>query len=203
MSMLKKITIIFFALFLVISKAPIFFVAGVVVIWYLWKAPRERLCASIIVASLLVLINIAGWILAPRPPGPPLSVSFATPISFRAISEINEVRGWFIPDVVYNFLSPITPKPVFTLVVVIYILIKYYAVYFLASPLKGLSFGNKNDVFGMNFRDRLIGIDLYVFVSLFAWIFVRHGGAFSHVAHAYLLMAFLCLLFCVQFNLFF
>jgi hypothetical protein len=182
---------VFFALFLIIAKAPIFFVAAVTAAWYLWKAPRDRFRASTIFAFLLVVTNIVSWLLAPTPPGNSMSISITTPLSLHAISALNAVQDWFAPDVVYNTFKVVTPEPVFTLLVVIYILIKYYAVYYMATPLRNLNAGGHNIGSGMNYRDRLIGMDLYVFASLFAWIFVRHNGSIGHVAHAYLLMAFL------------
>jgi len=182
---------LFFAMFLIIAKAPIFFVAATTATWYLWKAPLDRLRTSTLLAFFLVVINIVSWILAPVPPGNAMSISITTPLSFHAMYAFNYLQGWFIPDVVYNIFKTITPIPVFTLVLVIYIYMKYYAVYFMASPLRNL---NKDDYIigsGMSFRDRLIGMDLYVFASLFAWIFVRHDKGIGHVAHAYILMAFL------------
>ena len=182
--------ILFFALFLTIAKAPIFFIAATTATWYLWKAPLDRLRTSTLLAFFLVVINIVSWILAPVPPGHTMSISITTPLSFHAMSALNGLHGWVFHDVVYNTFKTIIPIPVLTLVLVIYICMKYYAVYFMASPLRNL---NKDDYIirsGMSFRDRLIGMDLYVFVSLFAWISVRHDGAIGHVAHAYLLMAF-------------
>lgn len=182
---------VFFALFLIIAKAPIFFVAAVIATWYLLKAPLERFRGSTILAILLVVINIVSWLLAPAPPGDSLNISITTPLSLHAIYALNGLQGWFIPDVVYSTFKAITPAPVFTLVLVIYIIIKYYAVYFITSPLSNINKGGQINSSGMNFKDRLIGFDLYVCVSLFAWIFVRHNGETNHVAHAYLLMAFL------------
>jgi hypothetical protein len=182
---------LFFALFLIIAKAPVFFVAAVVAVWYLWKAPLDRLRASTLLAFFLVTINIVSWILAPVPPSNPMSISIATPLSLHAVYALNELQGWFIPDVVFNTFKIIMPIPVFTLVLVIYILMKYYAVYFMVSPIKNLKAGDPVVGSVMSFRDRLIGLDLYVFTSLFAWIFVRHNAGIAHVAHAYILMAFL------------
>jgi hypothetical protein len=180
---------VFFALFLIIAKAPIFFVAAVAAAWYLWKAPLERFRASTMIAFLLVATNIASWLLAPL--NKSISISIATPFSLLTINALNDVQGWFIPDVIYNAFIAITPAPVFTLLMVVYILIKYYAVYFIATPLRILNACDHNLGPKMNYRDRLIGIDLYVYASLFAWIFVRHNGGIGHVAHAYILMAFL------------
>lgn len=181
--------IVFFALFLVIAKAPIFFVAAIVAVWYLWKAPRERFCASTIIAIVLVIFNMLGWVLAPHQPGVSMSIGVASPFSMASIFAINSVQGWFIHDVVYKFFE-VKQLPVFTLILALYVLIKYYAIYFLTSPLRGLNDKRQIDLAGMNYKDRLIGLDLYVFASLFAWIFVRYDGQFAHVAHAFILMAF-------------
>jgi hypothetical protein len=166
-------------------------VAAVMALWYLWKAPIERLRVSTLVAIFLVLINMLTWILAPAPPNFSMGLSIATPISFQAIAALKTIQVWFINDIVFSTFSSVTPAPILTLVLVVYTLLKYYAVYFIASPLEKFNLVNQFDNFGMSFKDRLIGIDLYVFTSLFAWIFVRNGGEFGHVAHAYILLAFL------------
>ena len=183
--------IVFFASFLIIAKAPIFFIAAVTAIWYLWKAPKVRFHFSTISSIFLVLINIASWLYAPSPAKNSISLGFATPFSLQSISALNDLKSWFIPDTVYNALNTSLFSPVFTLILIIYIFVKYYIIYFITSPLANSNNFSKVENFEIGVKDRLIGLDLYVFTSLFTWLFIRHNSEIMHVAHAYILMALL------------
>jgi hypothetical protein len=189
--------IVFFSLFLIIAKAPIFLIALLISIWYIWKASEVRYYFSSIIAILLVLWNVASWFYAPSPPTINMDFGIA-PFTVKSIYALNQVQQWFSPDVFYNFFVEITPKLLFTIVLVIYILIKYYAIYFLFPPINKLNYSNEHMMSGRKI-DWLIGLDLYVFGSLATWIFVRFGGNINHVAHAYIIMAFFATFIIIDF----
>jgi len=183
--------IVFFAFFLIIAKAPIFFVAGVAAVWYLYKSSHQRLSASTFTALTLVLVNIATWHYAPKSTTIQTNISLASPLSLHTILALKAVQDWFIHDIAYDYLMTFSSLPIITLLLLIYIWIKFYAGYFLLTPMRRLREKGNYDLSVMSRRDRLIGIDLYVCTSLFAWIFVRYGGQINHVVHAYILMSFL------------
>jgi hypothetical protein len=181
-----------FSYLLILAKGPILFIAIGLSIWYSIKPIKLIFTKLNVFILLIIFINIFTWIIVP-PPQYPLNFEFASPIN--AVLPLNAVKSWFIPDFGYELIVKNITGKYLTLFLVFYIVFKYYIIFFLTSPyLKG----DKNVRYKSN--SQLVGLELYVLISLSGFIFIRHAGSIGHVAHAYLLMAILTS-FCIIDNL--
>lgn len=182
-----------FSYLLILAKGPISFIAIGLSIWYTIKPVKLIFTKLNVFILLLILINILTWIIVP-PPQYPLNFEFASPVN--AVLPLNAVKSWFIPDFGYELIVKNITGKYLTLILVSYIVLKYYIIFFLTSPYNK---ENKKNI-GYKSNSQIVGLELYVLISLFGFIFIRHAGSIGHVAHAYLLMAILTS-FCIVDNL--
>jgi len=190
--------LVFFSILLVIAKAPIFFVAASMAAWFFLKGQRSRFAWTTLCAAALALVNMATWGLVPPPQsGVDVHWSIAQPFDWISIAALNALTSWMIPDAITEMLKHLfkvsyepflTYEFFVTLPLALYAIVKYYAVYFaIVDQLRPdetiLDSGQLSS--SVKFR----GLDIFMLVSLCAWVFVRNGNQFGHQAHAYLLAA--------------
>ena len=170
---------------LIICKAPIFYIAGIFS-FYIWIKNKDlRFHPTIILAAILVLINIYSWIDIAQ-----ISNQFIKESSKFTISPLQfyDILGWSLMDSITNFIFYISDNnfntPPFArlfpiLAILLYILIKYYAIFFVIQLKQTKSFVDKSLI-------------IYATISLLGILIIRNGYRnIDHQAHAYFLMSYL------------
>jgi len=209
----KKKEILFFTIFLVACKAPIFYIAFSMGIYFWYHYKSERFHPIVLIAGLITLCNVVTWASFP-PPGAPGSGGFnlINPLNMREVLYSAHFYQWTVVDnfklVLEYFLSPIDfsgfggnyPSLIDLLrsrwnsilalvVVIVYIIIKYYAVFWIGWK-KIYSFMEIGSI-------EMRGLLLYMAVSLVGWIVVRNDEIIDHQAHAYFLAAMISMTFAI------
>jgi hypothetical protein len=182
-----------------VAKAPIIAIS-LLTLLFLGLAKRWRPNLFTFILSItLIFASVATWIFGPRGPS-----SNDTAFSFMGVSLDNSgagleiswelyewaasftrLAGW-IPDYSMNLAESTiasAPRPLvflLTAVSVIWLLLKYFTVYFVS----------RNYAFGWNFSN--IGpLDVWALGTLISILFVRNGESLSlgHQAHSFILLA--------------
>lgn len=182
--------VIYISLFLIISKAPIFFVATILSIWivYLYKIKFTKMTWFI---SILVSLNFLSWFLVPAPKehgGRPFIINI---FRLEDILSLTGIKGWFITDNLSEFMYSFSEGPVIIFLLLIYILIKYYLPYFLITK----------NIKAKKELKKIIVIDSWVLLSILGWAFLRYPIGIGHTAHLYILMSVITLFFVIKYLL--
>lgn len=182
--------VIYIALFLIISKAPIFFVALIFSIWvtYLYKIKFTKITWLI---SSLVGMNFLSWFLVPAPKdlgGLPFIVNI---FKQDELLSLNGLKGWFITDKFSEIIFSFCEGPFLIFALLTYILIKYYLTYFLIS----------NRLTTEKELKKIIALDSWVLLSILGWAFLRYPIGIGHTAHLYILMSVITLFFLIRYIL--
>ena len=178
-------SLIFFSIILIIAKAPIFFIAGLMAAWFYYMAPASRFSTAVIFASFLVVFNLASWALVSPPVGESIQWNLVSPLR---ISNLVELRNWVIPNNITAAFQSYLTNWFVPIAFTLYILVKYYGTYFLISR-KFASEKLHSKFIELNVKIRLRGLSLYMLASLFAWLFIRNGQTVAHQSHAFQLAA--------------
>ena len=206
--------LLFFSLLLIIAKAPIFYIAGGMAVYYWFVYKEIRYKPIILYTVLLVVANMISWIIIP-PPSAAGAGQFGVlnPVRLKSWVSFIGLHGWAADDnyrkILHYLLSPIDLSgfegnypslmvlfkmrlPLLLVIAgqFIYIITKYYAVFFVTYR----SVSKTTDVS----LKRLRGLWVYMFISLVGWMIVRNGGIIDHQAHAYLLAALVCMAFLMR-----
>ena len=177
----KVLELLFFAVMLIICKAPIFYIAGAFAFYIWWKNKELRFAPLTIFGGILVLANIYSW----------LDISFISTESIRNASkftlkggfEFKGMIGWSLQDSIKDLIElGDRGRKVTGFFILFYIIAKYYAVFLLIN-LKGKKFKE------LQIFDKSLVI--YSVVSLVGILAVRNNEDIGHQAHAYFLMSIL------------
>jgi hypothetical protein len=191
---------LFLAIFLVIAKAPIFYVAAIFAAYLWWRHPSLRFAPPTLASGLLVVLVIPTWAAVPPPYQGEESQAFwvANPLNPRQILMIAEVVGWSAQD---NFhaaavallggttkadrgsLESLVLAYLPAAAILPYVVLKYYGVTIVAFGALRQRRDRDNEVFR--------SVVVYVAVSILGWVLLRNGGSFRHQAHAYLVASIL------------
>jgi hypothetical protein len=205
--------LLFFTIFLIASKAPVFYIAGAMGLYYWYHFKSKRFHPVVLTAGLITLCNLVSWAILPPPVAPGAGgFNLMNPLNMKDLFSFGAIYGWTMVDNFKHVLSylfaPIdfsgfggnypSLMELFELrwksiaalsVVIIYILVKYYAVFWL---------GWKKLYYNMGIRSiEMKGLLLYMGVSLMGWIFVRNDGLIAHQAHAYFFSAMVSMTFAI------
>ena len=205
--------LLFFTIFLIASKAPVFYIAGAMGLYYWYHYKSKRFHPVVLTAGLITLCNLASWAIIPPPVAPGAGgFNLMNPLNMKELFSFAAIYGWSMVDnfkhVLSYLLAPIDfrgfggnyPSLMDLLRsrwnsiaalsgVIIYILIKYYAVFWLGWKNLYSSLENR--------RIEMCGLLLYMGVSLLGWIFVRNDGFIDHQAHAYFFAAMVSMSFAI------
>jgi hypothetical protein len=176
------------SLFLIIAKAPIFFVAVIFSFWIAYFS-KEKISNLNWIVIILIGLNIASWFLVPRPTehaGMPFLINI---FKIEDILSLNGIKGWFITDAVSEIIFSFLEGPFITFALLIYIMTKYYLPYFLITKKIALA----------RDKTKIILLDAWVLCSIVAWTFIRYPIGIGHTAHLYLLMAVVTLFFIIKY----
>ena len=172
---------LFFAIILVVCKAPIFYIAGIFAIYLWWKSEKYRFSPLIIVGGLLVIANIYTWWDVSR-----ISTSVIKASSQFTLSgnfDFSEVFHWSLEDAIRHLVVLVDRgERVGGTLMLCYMIVKYYGVFgFITLRNKGFH--------KLKVMDKALIV--YTIVSLIGILFVRNNGRIEHQAHAYFLMSIL------------
>lgn len=176
------------ALFLIIAKAPIFFIALFFSIWIAYLN-KEKITPSIWLIITLVILNFASWFIMPQPEvhgGKPFLLNI---LKREDLLSLNGLKGWFITDKFSEIVFKLFKDPILTFLLLIYILVKYYVPYFLIT---------KKIVQKKEFN-KIATIDMWVIPSILCWAFIRYPVGIGHTAHLYILMSIITLFFVIKY----
>ena len=171
--------LLFFAIMLIICKAPIFYIAGIFAFYIWWKNKELRFHPITILVGILVLANMYSW----------LDMSFISTEAIKSASrftlkggfEFKELAGWSLQDSIKELIVlGDRGRKITGFLILFYILIKYYAV-FLFIAFKDKKWHN------LPIFDKSLVI--YSIASLIGILTVRNDGGIGHQSHAYLLMS--------------
>ncbi|MBF0239524.1 MAG: hypothetical protein HQM12_17615 [SAR324 cluster bacterium] len=96
-SELRK-SLLLFSMFLIICKAPIFYIAGAMAFYYWYFLKNERWSWRTWLVSVLVLINIFSWIAIPAPAPEDAQFSIMNPFVKKDLQALDAIQSWSLRD---------------------------------------------------------------------------------------------------------
>ena len=191
--------LLFFSMMLIVTRAPIFYIGGILAC-YLWVRYKDyRFTPLTIFTSVIVVANIFSWIIIPPPFGVNVSFDILNPFNPKlGLAGFFGLSGWILPDNFVTLLMPelwldgsfyslgkvgkeasllsliqyYFPQVIAIICLLVYIVIKYYATFFVAHY-----FSNGKVVIDAFF--------IYMIISLLGFLIVRNGGSISQQVHAF------------------
>jgi hypothetical protein len=205
----NEIELLFFSLILIIARGPIFYVASVMTIYYLYVFRKFRYNLIIILTSSAVFGVVITWASFPSALDrvcQDLTFNFMNPFDINQLITLTGIRAWALPDTIVGLLlkysediyfprltdNPNSPDAYRAIISILpfmfYYIIKYYL------PVAwALWFLNRSGSLSVTQRIKLRGIAVYAAISLVGWLFIRNGWQVAHQTHNYLLASVLSL----------